>query len=201
MTKVWGPMGWMTLHSISVCYPDEPTEAEKQILSEFMDSFATTITCVHCRNHFSTLFTGYKKGVPSWKNSKRDLFLAICRMHNSVNKRLDKPLPKTVSECLQSLKNATSYTNQTEFRKKYIEYLFKDWNIYGRGTSYLQLAISSARKMKKINEEYWNTKETSYDSVVFEEADVLNYQNQPVSTKITFGKLNIKNVRWDPKLG
>ena len=201
MTARWGPLGWMTLHSISVSYPDEPTEADMRILNEFMDAFAATITCVHCRNHFGDMFKGYKKNVPSWANSKRDLFLAICRMHNTVNKRLDKPSPKTVAESILFLINATKYTSQTDFRKNYIEYLFRDWNNYGRGSYYLNIAISNTKRMQKINEEYWNSREVSYDSLSFPEDNVLTYQNQPTLTKMFFGKIKIKNVRWSPKLG
>ena len=180
MTKIWGPMGWMTLHSISVCYPDEPTAYDIQVLNDFMNAFCSTITCITCRTHFNDLFNNYKRNVPSWSSSKKELFLAICRMHNIVNKRLDKPIPRTVEECLIFLKNATTYTSQSEFRKKYIEYLFRDWNIYGRGTSYLVVASSNAGRMQKLNEEYWNTKEVSYDSITWRDGDVTSYPNQPV---------------------
>jgi len=199
MTKVWGPMGWMMAHSVSICYPETPSNEDKRIASEFMDSFATTITCELCRNHFATLFDTYKRNVPTWLNSRKDFFLAICRMHNNVNKRLDKPTPSTVYECLQSLKNATSYTSPSEFRKKYIEYLFRDWNNYGRFTSFYFHAISHVEKMKRINEQYWNNKEVPYSIITFTEEDVLNFSNQPVSTKMVFSKLSIRNVRWSPK--
>jgi hypothetical protein len=200
MTARWGPLGWMTLHSISVLYPDEPTDIDKQILNQFMDAFGTTITCVHCRTHFIDMFNGYKRNIPSWSNSKRDLFLAICRMHNTVNKRLDKPSPKTVAECLSFLINATKYTTQKDFRKNYIEYLFRDWNTYGRGTHYLNIAISNAQKMQKINEEYWNSKEVSYESLNFPEDNVLTYANQPVVHKVIIPRMNIRNIKWRPKL-
>jgi hypothetical protein len=200
MTKVWGPLGWMTLHSISVCYPDEPTATDKQFLVDFMNGFAATITCITCRNHFNDLFNNYRQDVPSWLNSKKDLFLMVCRIHNSVNKRLDKPIPKTVEECLSFLKNATSYTSQFEFREKYIEYLFRDWNIYGRGTSYLQIALSHANKMKKINEEYWNTKDVSYDSIQWRDGDVVTLpgkSNQTINGPIKF---NLNKFRFKFKL-
>lgn len=192
-------MGWMTLHSISIAYPDEPTESDKALLNEFMSSFAATITCIHCRQHFGSMFTGYKNSVPSWTNSKRDLFLAICRLHNTVNKRLDKPTPKTVAECIASLKNATTYTNQFEFRKKYIEYLQRDWSISGRGSSYQVVAQNAIKIMQRINESYWNLREVSYSNINIAEADVLTYPNQPKSQKIVFGKPNLRNVRWAPR--
>lgn len=199
MTKVWGPMGWMTLHSISVAYPDKPSESDKLLLNEFMNSFGATITCINCRQHFGNMFTGYKQNVPSWANSKQDLFLAICRLHNTVNKRLDKPIPTTVAECIASLKTATSYTNQSEFRKRYIEYLQRDWNIFGRGTSYQVIAFNAIEKMQKINETYWNPKEIQYSSVNFTEADVVTYPNQPVVQKIIFPKPKLRNIIWDPR--
>jgi hypothetical protein len=196
MTKVWGPMGWMVLHSISVAYPDEPSQSEKMLLNEFMNAFANTITCINCRQHFGSIFAGYKRSVPTWANSKRDLFLAVCRLHNTVNKKIYKPTPKTVAECIASLKTATTYTNQFEFRKKYIEYLTKDWNTYGRATPYQSSALTSVKTMKKINEEYWNAKEVSYSNITFEEDDVLTYVNQPKNETIVFAPFKLRNVTW-----
>jgi len=42
-TKIWGPLGWMTLHSISAIYPEKPSFADMEILKKFMDFFAATI--------------------------------------------------------------------------------------------------------------------------------------------------------------
>ena len=192
-------MGWMTLHSISVAYPDNPSESDKAILSSFMDSFKETITCVNCRQHFGSMFAGYKQSVPSWANSKQDLFIAICRLHNTVNKRIDKPIPKTVAECINSLKIATTYTSQSEFRNKYIEYLQRDWSIFGKGLTYQFIAFNAIKNMKKINETYWNAREVSYSNLNLVEADVLSYPNQPTTQKIVFSKMNIRNVKWAPR--
>lgn len=200
MTAVWGPMGWMTLHSISVCYPDSPSEQDKKLLYEFMIAFAGTITCFQCRSHFSAMFSNYVKNVPSWLNSKRDLFVAICRMHNEVNKRLDKPYPKTVNECLESLKNATLYTSQSEFRSKYLSYLLQDWNRNGRGNSYQFIAFQYIEKMKKIHEEYFSPREVLYSNVRIEEDNVLSYPNQKTNGfKLKMPKMKLKNVRWTPR--
>lgn len=187
-------MGWMTLHSISVCYPEEPTAEDKAILNEFMHAFAFTITCPSCNQHFSSMFNGYKQSVPSWNNSRKDLFLAVCRMHNTVNKRLDKPSPKTVKECIDSLKNATSYTSPSEFRKKYIEYLRSQWRVHVPG-----MQINSVDKMRKINNEYWSAREVLYSDITFPEDNVITYKNQPLANKNIFPKLSLRNVKWTPK--
>jgi hypothetical protein len=193
MTKVWGPMGWMTLHSISVCYPEEPTPADKQILQEFMNAFGGSITCVHCRNHFSTMFSDYKRKVPTWLNSRKDLFLAICRMHNAVNKRLDKPQPKTVAECIEWLKRATSYTSAPDFRQKYSDYLLRDWwgnRHYGDGLS----GYKNAEIIRRINDEYWKNREVSYDDVSFEEDNVLEYSHTYKSQNPIIPKFSLNSL-------
>jgi len=199
MAKIWGPMGWMTLHSISAAYPHTPSDADKSILNDFMHSFSETITCINCRQHFATMFAGYKRNVPSWANSKQDLFLAICRMHNTVNKRLDKPAPKTIAECIVSIKNATIYTSQTEFRKKYIDYLQKDWTSFGHGSNHQHIALTAVQTMRKINETYWNPREVPYSALNLAEGDVLTYPNQPVSHTVIFPKPRIPNIKWFPR--
>lgn len=192
MTKVWGPMGWMTLHSISVCYPEEPTPTDKQILNEFMNAFGGCITCIYCRQHFGTMFSEYKQSYPGWANSRYDLFLAVCRMHNAVNKRLDKPYPKTVEECLNSLKNATSYTSPRDFRERYVNYAIGDWSKI-RSTAEGYAGFQNANTMKKINDEYWNNREVSYANVKFPEADVLGFSKTipgPLKLQLKASKLS-----------
>jgi len=192
MTAFWGPLGWMTLHSISVCYPIEPTIADKKILDEFMDAFGMTITCSICNEHFSRMFTGYKKAVPTWNNSRIDLFISICRMHNNVNTRLNKPIPKTVGECLNMLETATKYSSPNEFRKKYIEYLNGQWR------HFLGLK-QKVDVMRKINEEYWNNREISYKNVEFDVTiDTVTYPNQPIAENVVFPTLKLRNIVWNP---
>lgn len=192
MTARWGPLGWMTLHSISVCYPDEPTFIDKQLLDEFMQAFGLTITCAICNDHFSKMFIGYKNAVPTWNTSRLDLVIAICKMHNTVNKRLNKPIPKNVGECLDFLINATKYSPPSEFRKNYIEYLEGQWRHFAGLRQKVDI-------MKKINNEYWNSRETSYSTLELDRTlDTTTYPNQPVQEKIVFPRMNLRNVRWSP---
>jgi len=174
MTAIWGPLGWMTLHSISVAYPETPDQNDKSELNLFMDAFGNSITCMDCRSHFSTIFRKYKADVPSWNSSRYNLFLAICRLHNSVNKRIDKPAPRTVLDCLNSLRNATSQTSQLQFREKYFEHVIRNWS----HQQYISIGISSlnsAKKMKSLHENYWKSRITSYVELTFPEADIYNF--------------------------
>jgi hypothetical protein len=190
MTAFWGPLGWMTLHSISVCYPEHPTLIDKKLLDEYMQAFGMTITCSICNDHFSKMFSGYKNSVPTWNDSKYDLFIAICRMHNTVNKRLNKPIPKTVGECLDVLQNATRYSPPSEFRKKYINYLDEQWK------RFLGLK-QKVDIMKKINDEFWNNREVAYGSVTFDRnTDTTTYPNQPIEKRLVFSKPRLQNIKW-----
>jgi len=174
MTAIWGPLGWMTLHSISVAYSETPDQNDKAQLNSFMSAFENSITCLDCRTHFSTTFGKYKAQVPSWNASRYDLFLAICRIHNSVNKRIDKPAPRSVSACLDSLRLATSQTDQIQFREKYFEHVIRNWAAQ-QYVSIGVLSLNSAKQMKSLHDSYWSSRMTSYIGLTFPEADVYDF--------------------------
>jgi hypothetical protein len=167
MTQVWGPLGWMTLHSISTIYPDNPTDDDKTILKRFMKSFEETISCPSCKGHFIDISNVYKSRVPSWLNSRIDFFTFICIAHNTVNKRLDKPKPKTLSECLQTFKNNTVHTSASEFRQKYIQYLTRNWTKEFSGDSMMMVTL--VKEMKNINDSYWTPRDSNLESLVIPE--------------------------------
>jgi hypothetical protein len=156
-------MGWMTLHSISICYPMHPGPEDIEILNQFMEAFRGSITCPHCKDDFDSMFLKYKSTHPEWNISKYHLFLAMVRMHNTVNRKLNKPSPKSIAESLEFLKNATTYTTQKEFREKYIEHVTRNWISLRNTGSHATMALQNAGKMQKINSEYWNLREGSYD--------------------------------------
>lgn len=171
MTSRWGPMGWMTLHSISVCYPENPHPNDKAIVSRFLELFRDSIACPSCKNHFTGIFSTYIRIHPEWANNRFNLFVMICRLHNTVNKRLDKPTPSTVKDAIQTLIQATSVTPQSIFRRNYIQYVINNWAAYGGGEG--MIFASAGREMMKINNEYWSIREVPYSSLVFPEADLL----------------------------
>lgn len=167
MTKLWGPLGWMTLHSVSLIYPEQPTPAERMIASRFLDLFADTISCNACKIHFKTILTIYKHLHPGFLNSRQNFAIFVFRAHNTVNKRLDKPMPSTVAACLASLKQATSQTSFAEFRTAYISYLFRNWRREFTGEG--MMIISNVKELDKINKEYWSPREIPIPDLVEED--------------------------------
>jgi hypothetical protein len=156
MTSLWGPMGWMTLHSVSYLYPERPSHADKEILKRYMELFRDTITCIHCHNHFKIVFQNYTSLHPEWANSRFDFFLFVSRAHNTVNARLNKPKPDSVQNCISAFQSNTVVTSTLTYRTKYIEYLIRTWGMEMSGDSMIKVGL--VRELKRITEEYWNKK-------------------------------------------
>ena len=164
-TKIWGPQGWMTLHSISTIYPEKPTYEEMEILKKFMNLFADTISCPDCKHHFSQMFNSYKHTNPSWFASRSQFFLFVARAHNTVNLRIDKPRIPTVAECIDTIRKNTLVTSGGVYRHTYITYLIRNWAREQTGEGFI--LAQSARELYRINNEYWNLRDTgSYDFTV-----------------------------------
>lgn len=172
-TKIWGPLGWMTLHSISAIYPQQPTQADKLIIEEFISCFRETISCPYCKSHFTEMLTRYKSKYPDWNSNRNSLFLFICRAHNTVNRRLDKPIYKTIDECILTLKNATKNTSAIQFRKAYLDYLTRNWTKQSDAEGFIMMGF--VRKMIKINDEYFNPRDESYTDLQIQEGNVLDF--------------------------
>ena len=169
MSKLWGPLGWMTLHSISLNYPDTPSELDKYIAKRFLALFADTISCNACKSHFKTMWTLYSSVHPNYLESKQQFALFVFRAHNTVNKRLDKPRHGTVAACIAALRNATSQTSLAQFRNSYLTYLNRNWGRDNTGDGFIMK--SSVKEMVKINNEYWSLRDISIPDLI--EDDVL----------------------------
>ena len=172
MTSYWGPLGWMTLHSISCLYPQAPTSDDKLVVKKFINLFKETITCPTCRSHFESMINMYSKKYPNWLNSQFDFFLFIARAHNTVNKRLDKPRLTSVQDCLKTFKSNVKFTSPAQFRQNYLTYLTRNWTQEQSGESYMRMSM--VNEMKKINEKYWSARDIDIQqfNILFE-SDVL----------------------------
>ena len=157
MTTIWGPLGWMTLHSITYLYPENPSHADIEILTRYMDSFRDTITCIHCHNHFKAYYASYTRTHPEWANSRFNFFLFVSRAHNAVNQRLNKPIQSTVQNCIDAFRSNTIVTNAQKYRSEYLKYLMRTWGRELVGDSMIRL--SQVRELIKITNEYWSQKQ------------------------------------------
>jgi hypothetical protein len=204
-TKFWGPLGWMTLHSVAAIYPVEPTAEERAIMEQFIKLFRDCITCPHCKTHFTGMLNMYTRQHPEWSSSRYHLFLFVCRAHNTVNKRLDKPIIPTLNDCIDTLKNATKVTTTTQYRNAYMNYLIQNWSREFTGDGAISLGF--ARQLKRINDEYFTPRDKGYDNIYFFEngsvteviaEDPKNYnigENLPNAAILPYVKIGFKNGR------
>ena len=158
MTTVWGPLGWMTLHSVSTSYPEKPTSAEKQLMMSWLELFRDTITCVHCREHFTTGLANYRRRFPSMLDSRQDFAMFAFRIHNAVNARLNKPVYGSLDECMALLKNITRTAQ--EYRNSYLTHIQRYWSTLQDVSGIV--ALKKVIEMRKIENEYVSRRDTKF---------------------------------------
>ena len=64
--KIWGPSGWLFLHTITFNYPTNPTEEDKKNYKLFFESLKNVIPCPICSEHYKENL----KKIPIKLNSK-----------------------------------------------------------------------------------------------------------------------------------
>lgn len=171
MTAIWGPLGWMTLHSVALSYSEVPTESEKILMSKWLDLFRDTITCNHCREHFTSMLARYKTHFPTFLNSRQSFVVATFRMHNTVNRRLSKPIYNTVAECISTLEETFKRRTPTEYRIAYLTHITNYWKTMQDITGIVSLR--KIQEMRKIEVEYFTPKSATMSFLVAEEQVVL----------------------------
>lgn len=160
MTSVWGPLGWMTLHSVSTSYPETPTPSEKQLVQSWLELFRDTITCPHCKEHFGTMLQNYRARFPRMLDSRQEFATFVFRAHNAVNARLHKPVYATLAECMEVLRNNTKTRSAADYRVSYINHITRYWRTLQDITGIV--ALRKVTEMKKIETEYFAAKDTKF---------------------------------------
>ena len=171
MTSIWGPLGWMTLHSVASCYPDTPVQSEKALMQTWLDMFQSTITCPSCREHFGIALGSYRRQYPQMLNSREEFLLATFRLHNSVNRRINKPIHSTVAACFEQLRNNVKLRSAREYRIAYINHIQRFWRTLQDVTGIT--ALKKINEMRKIEYEYLQRHENNFEIEISENTVVL----------------------------
>jgi hypothetical protein len=95
MTKVWGPAGWLFLHSVAYGYPyvinpDNPDHiTKKEDYYKFFYYLGRIFPCKYCRESYQQ----FLKEIPlvDKLNTRRDLCKWLYDIHNKVNDKLGVP--------------------------------------------------------------------------------------------------------------
>jgi hypothetical protein len=89
MTKIWGPLAWTFIHTISFNYPVNPTPEDKQHYKDFIYNLRYVLPCKYCRINLTNNLK--KKPLMACHMKNRDTFSRyIYELHELVNKMLGK---------------------------------------------------------------------------------------------------------------
>lgn len=171
MTTIWGPLGWMTLHSVATSYPERPTPVEQSLMSTWLDMFRDTITCPSCKGHFTELLASYRARFPNMMQSRQEFALFSFRAHNSVNRRLNKPVYSSVEECMATLKANIRTRTARDYRVSYVNHITRHWRTFQDVSGIA--ALKKIVEMKKIEDEYINPRDTSFSVPIYPDIVVL----------------------------
>lgn len=87
-TKVWGPAGWIFLHSIVQNYPWKPTIQQKTYYKRFLLDVGNVLPCRYCRDSYKKFTSDLtEKDLQNRKTLSKWFY----NVHNKVNKKLGVP--------------------------------------------------------------------------------------------------------------
>ncbi|KAJ7647772.1 hypothetical protein FB45DRAFT_1019984 [Roridomyces roridus] len=81
-----GRATWKLLHTITLRYPEHPTQDERDALDSYFHLLSRLYPCGECAEEFQLLL----KKMPPQTSSRRSASLWLCSLHNVVNERLHK---------------------------------------------------------------------------------------------------------------
>lgn len=190
MTSIWGPLGWMTLHSTAFAYPEAPNISERNLMTTWVEMFRDTITCPSCKAHFTTVLANYRAQFPNFLESRHEFVVFTFRAHNAVNRRIHKPIYSSVEACVETLRTAVRSRSAREYRVAYINHVTRHWKLFQDINGIV--ALKKLAEMRKIETEYIGPRDTNFtadirpDIVVLPQDSLEREPGQDVSRRIVF---------------
>lgn len=87
--QIWGKHAWIFLHSITMTYPENPSNEDKKIYKNFFESLDNVLPCVICKVNYKK----HRNNVPidNFLHSRRSLVEWLINIHNQTNVMNNKP--------------------------------------------------------------------------------------------------------------
>lgn len=89
-TKMWSPFFWRTFYMMTITYPENPTEQDKQETKEWFELTTKKLPCPDCRREFTQLMKQYP--IDSYLDSPKHLQQWLWNQHKRVNERVGSPM-------------------------------------------------------------------------------------------------------------
>jgi hypothetical protein len=87
--NIWGKHAWIFLHSVSMNYPDNPSNEDRKNHKNFFENLRYVLPCEVCKKHFTQHIL--HNPIEPALHSKRKLVEWLINVHNQVNISLNKP--------------------------------------------------------------------------------------------------------------
>lgn len=117
--RIWGPPAWTFLHSVTLAYPDNPTETDRINYANFFNNLQPVLPCLKCSNNYLTHIQ--EDPVENHLTDKETLVKWLIEMHNKVNRLYDKP-EVGYDKMLDQYKKMYSISNNNMFDKNITNY-------------------------------------------------------------------------------
>jgi len=87
---IWGPHGWKFMHYVTLGYPDNPSQSEKQNYKDFFMSLQTILPCAKCAQNYKQNLSEYP--IDNHLESRDHLVKWLIDIHNKVNLETGKEI-------------------------------------------------------------------------------------------------------------
>jgi hypothetical protein len=89
LTKIWGPHMWVALHSITFCYPNNPTIQDKNNYKKFFELIGDVLPCLYCKKSYKKfILEGNTKLDDNVLENRYNLTKWFYYIHEAVNNKL-----------------------------------------------------------------------------------------------------------------
>jgi hypothetical protein len=87
--QIWGKHAWIFLHSITMTYPENPSNEDKKTYKNFFQSLDKILPCIICRVNYKKHINNVP--IDNFLHSRRSLVEWLINIHNQTNTMLNKP--------------------------------------------------------------------------------------------------------------
>jgi hypothetical protein len=116
--RLWGNNGWKFIHYITLGYPDNPMDSDKENYKTYLEKHKFVLPCENCRMHYTKNIEKYPLN-DHVMASRYNLFKWGVDMHNEVNIANGKKI-MSVEEALILYSTPKQKSNKFEFNTQTI---------------------------------------------------------------------------------
>jgi FAD-linked sulfhydryl oxidase len=90
--QLLGRRSWFLLHSLAAKFPEYPSKTDRDAMQNFIAAMGQLYPCPHCRKHLQEHLRDRGQIAPVALQTRTNLTVWVCELHNIVNRDLGKPL-------------------------------------------------------------------------------------------------------------